>query len=257
LAEPLSPDHYGWFTPGDLRNVIRAIHRVHDWQQIILVGGQSLTVWVLYFQIELPAFEGPYLTADADFLGSKVEAEVIARYLQGTVKAPAPDDHTPNTAIIEFTGERGEKLLIDMLIGVLGVSMHDARKLAVPVQLRGYEPVQVLHPLLVLESRCHNLERLRHKRDSNGITQARVACQVVTRYLADCLATASRHREALNAAKRIATLAKSSAGVFVWKQWSIDVLAVIDPAAMPGQFPRSWEFEMAKVNRKREVAIRP
>jgi hypothetical protein len=185
LAEPLSPDDYGWFTPVDLQNVIRAIHRVRDWQQIILVGGQSLTAWVQYFKIELPAFEGPYLTADADFLGSKVEAEVIARYLHGTTKAPAPDDPTPNTAIIEFTGERGEKLLIDMLIGVLGVPTPEARKLAVPVELAGCEPIQVLHPLLVLESRCHNLERLSHKRDGNGITQARVACQVVTRYLAE------------------------------------------------------------------------
>ena len=208
------------------------------------------------FKIELPAFEGPYLTADADFLGSKVEAEVIARYLHGTTKAPAPDDPTPNTAIVEFTGERGEKLLIDMLIGVLGVPTPEARKLAVPVELAGCEPIQVLHPLLVLESRCHNLECLSHNREGNGITQARVACQVVTRYLADSLAKPARRREALDAAGRIANLAKSSAGVFVWTQWNIDVLATIDPAAMPGEFPRSWKFEIERVNHKREVALR-
>jgi hypothetical protein len=142
LAEPVSPDDYGWFTPVDLQNVIQAIHRVRDWHQIILVDGQSLTAWVQYFKIELPAFEGPYLTADADFRGSKVEAEVIARYLHGTTKAPAPDDHTPNTAIIEFTGERGEKLLIDMLMGVLGVPTPQARKLAVPIELAGCEAVR-------------------------------------------------------------------------------------------------------------------
>jgi hypothetical protein len=48
---------------------------------------------------------------------------------------------------------------------------------------------------------------------------ARVACAVVENYLADCLNSPARHREALNATKRIADLAQMSAGVFVWKHW--------------------------------------
>jgi hypothetical protein len=32
-----------------------------------------------YYKIKLSAFEGPYLTVDADFLGTKTEAEVIAK----------------------------------------------------------------------------------------------------------------------------------------------------------------------------------
>ncbi len=229
---------------------------MHDWTRVILVGGQSLTTWVKYYKITLPAFEGPYLTADADFLGTKVEAEVIADYLKGTVRVAALDDHTINTATIVFKGETGEKLNIDILAGLIGVERKDVEKLAVPIQIDDYEPVMVLHPLLVLESRCANLERLSYKRNSNGITQAQVACTVVAQYIDDCLSIPERRREALNAARRIATLAQSSAGVFVWKEWGIDVMDTIDPAKMPGEFMRAWQHEIAEVTRKREMAAR-
>lgn len=220
------------------------------------MGGQSLTAWVYYYKIQLPAFEGPYLTIDADFLGTKAEAEVIARELGSEARIPDLDDHTPNAAVIDFPGVSGKKLHIDILSGVLGLSSEDVRRLAVYVAIEDNPPIPVLHPLLVLESRCINLEKLAEKRRGNGITQARVACKVVEHYLAECLSTAARHREALDATRRIATLAKSRAGVFVWTQWGIDVMATVDASRMPGSFNRSWQYEVAKVNRKREIATR-
>ena len=83
----------------------------------MLVGGQSLTAWVEYYKIKLPAFEGPYLTIDADFLGTKTEAEVIARALESKAQIPSIDDHTPNAASIDFIGASGRKLHIDILSG--------------------------------------------------------------------------------------------------------------------------------------------
>lgn len=88
---------------------------------VVLVGGQSLTAWAEYYKIKLPAFEGPYLTIDADFPGTKTEAEVIARELGSNAQIPSIDDHAPNTATIDFTGASGKKLHIDILSGVLGL----------------------------------------------------------------------------------------------------------------------------------------
>jgi hypothetical protein len=104
------------------------------------VGGQSLTAWVQYYKIELPSFEGPYLTADADFLGTRREAEVIARFLNGKFEAPEMGDPTPNAAIVVFTGERGEKLNIDILTGVLGVPDKLVKKLAISLKIDDCEP---------------------------------------------------------------------------------------------------------------------
>jgi len=224
---------------------------------VVLVGGQSLTAWVEYYKIPLPPFEDPYLTADADFRGTKREAEAIARFLGGKFEAPEMGDSTPNAAIVVFTGERGEKLNIDILTGVLGVPDAAVKKLAIPLAIDGCEPIQVLHPLLVLESRCANLLTLRHKRESNGITQARVACEVVARYLDECLADPKRKREALKATKRIAALAKKEAGTFVWKEWGIDVMSAVDQSKMPQPFGRSWAYDKKEVARKREIATRP
>lgn len=88
MAESLSPGDYDWFTPADLKKVIDAIHALPDWERVVLVGGQSLTAWVAKYRIALPAFEGPYLTIDADFLGTQAEAEVIARELGSKAQIP-------------------------------------------------------------------------------------------------------------------------------------------------------------------------
>jgi hypothetical protein len=255
LAKAVVHEDYGWFTPDDLDRVVGAIHKLHDWKRIVLVGGQSLTAWVQNYKIPLPPIEGPYLTADADFLASRSDAELIARYLRGSFKIPDADDSTVNTATVDFTGSRGELIHIDLLWAVLGLDDNDINRLAVPISVGKWQ-ITVLHPLLVLESRCVNLEKLSEKRHANGITQARVACLVVQKYLEECLADPARRREALDAAKRIAALAQSGAGVFVYHQWQIDVLGVIDPSKMPGQFARSWHFEVEKTQRKREIAAR-
>ena len=64
MAEFVSHSDYDWFTPADLTRVIDAIHALPDWRSVVLVGGQSLTAWVEYYKIQLPAFEGPYLTTN-------------------------------------------------------------------------------------------------------------------------------------------------------------------------------------------------
>lgn len=58
------------------------------------------------------------------------------------------------------------------------------------------------------------------------------------------------------AAKRVAVLSQSSAGVFVYTRWGIDVLVALDPAKMPGQFAQSWAYEVARTERKRSIAAR-
>ena len=135
MAESVRFNDYDWFTPADLSRVIDAIHALPDWKSVVLVGGQSLTAWVEYYKIKLPAFDGPYLTIDADFLGTKVEAEVIAKELGSKAQIPGIDDHTPNAATIDFTGTSGKKLHIDILTGVLGLKSDDVRKLAVNLQI--------------------------------------------------------------------------------------------------------------------------
>jgi hypothetical protein len=45
-----------------------------------------------------------------DFLGTKTEAEVIAKELGSNAQIPSIDDHTPNAATIDFTGASGKRI---------------------------------------------------------------------------------------------------------------------------------------------------
>lgn len=172
MARAVAVDSYGWFTPADLTKVIEAFHNSGNAQKVVLVGGQALVAWVIFYGIQLPSFDEPYLTQDADFIGSGTQARQIAKKLHGKTTIPAPDDHTPNTAIVEFSGEEGKVLLIDFLDRLIGIETADAKKLAVPVVIGNGLPIAVLHPLLVLKNRCENLLHLQAKRDANGITHA-------------------------------------------------------------------------------------
>ena len=65
-----------------------------------------------------------------------------------------------------------------------------------------------------------------------------------------------RHREALNATKRIADLTQMSADVFVWKQWQVDVMAIVDEANISGESVGHGRMSWLETARKGEIAGR-
>jgi len=73
---------YDWFQPSDLPALFQALQKAS--RPAILVGGQSLTFWVDYFNIPVPKGKTPYLTQDADVLATKHDARIFATELHGT-----------------------------------------------------------------------------------------------------------------------------------------------------------------------------
>jgi hypothetical protein len=86
------------------------------------VGGQSFTAWVEYYKIKLPVFEGPYLTIDADFLGTKTEAGIIARELGSKAQISTIDDYTECCGD-RFYGCERKETTHRYLTGVLGLKV--------------------------------------------------------------------------------------------------------------------------------------
>ena len=70
---------YDWFQPSDLPKFFHALQKAT--RPAILVGGQSLTFWVDYFEIPVPKTDTPYLTQDADVLATKHDARIAAQRL--------------------------------------------------------------------------------------------------------------------------------------------------------------------------------
>lgn len=245
---------YGWFSPPDLDILFAALTRLGEPGSIVLVGGQSLSFWVDWYDIPIPQTDTPYLTQDADFLASRKDAEELAKHLGGDLRLATIDDLTPNTATVVFDGVKGERLLIDFLGLVVGLTSAEIRTHAVPVARDG-QRLFILHPLLCLQSRISNLRQLPAKRNRNGIEQARVAVEVARRYVSERLGNGET-RAALKAANKIATMAQSKDGLYVWERWGIDVLQAI----VAGEFPDTrfqqieWPKQVAKTDTKRKKA---
>ncbi len=217
---------FDWFRPEDLPLFFAALRQSP--KEAILVGGQSLTFWVDFFHIPIPETETPALTQDADVFASRHDAAIVAKALNGHIEVPPPDDHTPNTAIVTYVTPDGRKLSVDFMGVLIGLNAEDIRKTAAVLEHKEYGIVRVLHPALVLKSRIANLHRLKSKRDSNGIEQAKLAVQVLKAffewYVRGGFADGNEERYLLDRVKWLKEVALSDDGLFVYKNWGIDVM---------------------------------
>lgn len=220
-------ESYDWFKPEDLPDFFHALRKSPN--PLVLVGGQSLTFWVQFYGIPVPETKEPYLTQDADILGTQKDAEIIAKELKGCVRIPEPDDHTPNTATIVYLTADGRKLLVDVMGVLIGLNNEEINATAVTLDHDKYGLINIIHPFLLLQSRICNLKILRQKRTGNGITQARLAVQVYRKYIENYAATQldsneTREEYLMDRMRAIAKLARSDAGLFVFKGWAIDLM---------------------------------
>lgn len=224
-------DDFGWFSPFDFDIVLAAIAKHPKHQEIVLVGGQSLVGWALHYKLDIPKTEYPALTQDVDFIGGAKDAEFLAKELGADVRFATIDDNTPNTAVLSWVSpSTGQNLTLDFLSVLIGLNTDEIKKLAVLMQFSEQRPVWILHPLLCLKSRFENLLRLKRKRNKNGVTQARIAVEVARMFVLEVLGSGNQDEErtAIKAVHRIADIARSEAGVFVFNEYGIDVMDAVD-----------------------------
>lgn len=217
---------FDWFQPSDLPAFFKALQKSPH--PAVLVGGQSLTFWVDFFNIPVPEVDTPYLTQDIDVLATKHDALIVAKELHGTCKIADLDDATPNTAIVIYDTPDGRKLLVDFMGTLIGLSNEEIRKTAVELDHPEYGLIRILHPTLVLKSRIVNLHRLAQKRHANGVEQARLAVPVVRAfleyYVRNGLAGANPDKYLIDRIVWLHDQALSDAGKFVYAEWGIDVM---------------------------------
>ncbi|MEY4761342.1 MAG: hypothetical protein RLZZ200_1198 [Pseudomonadota bacterium] len=173
----------------------------------LLVGGQSLAFWALYYEVRPPGVLSESITMDVDFVGTAKVAELLLQGLGEPWKlhAASLDDLSGQTAkVYEVLPGRGLKQ-IDFLSGIVGLDIPAVTRRAVEVEVDPDVWVRVLHPLDVLESRLQNLRQLPAKQNEIGIAQTRLAVDVVRAFLEDRLADGDKKR-VFQAIKRIRKL---------------------------------------------------
>lgn len=222
----------------------------------LLVGGQALATWAVYYDVQPVGELSRTVTMDADFIGTSKAAQLLQRSLgpPWKLRKGTLDDFGGQVAKVYSTvAEEGIKQ-IDFLSGIIGLDTAEVRKRASHLELADGTTIQLLHPLDVLESRLRNLDSLPSKQNAIGVAQARLAVSVVRAFIEHFMDEAGDPRTVRQAVKRVEKLALDTRLSTVAFTYEIDVLAAI-PAERLG-YPRfheqQWPRVLEKLSRKRE-----
>lgn len=232
-----------------------------DPNRLVLVGGQALETWGVFFDVLAPTGDRHPLTEDADWLGDAADATWLCGLLgrdSTELQIAKIDDQGPSSAIAFLRTQDGRVLMMDFLHSVIGLQEKEIRELAIPVKVDGGE-MHVLHPLLCLASRLANLELLPSKRQGNGPMQAQWAIDIVRAYLALAYTKSLEEgspRQVIRAAHRVAEMAEYKSGRYCYLTYGLDPLSAVTPElvkAVNGRFATDdWPATVARINSKRE-----
>jgi hypothetical protein len=144
------------YSVSDLHEIFERLS-VAGWQAI-LVGGQAVNLWCSRYASSIPqlAYYQPLVSRDLDFHGGIVEAKLAIKLLNAEGTLNSGNDPSPNAAVIQVTMSNGEKLLIDILTSIYGVSTSELIRSAVKwtfTESAHQVDLRVIHPILLTESK--------------------------------------------------------------------------------------------------------
>lgn len=218
----------------------------------VLVGGQAVAFWVKQFGLRTRL---PALTVDIDFLATRAEAKRVAARLtvRHVLKTATLDDNTSNSAVLLVTLEHlPQPVLIDYMAGIIGVDSKAVEKSAVEVRFDG-QPLRIIHPLHLLQSKIGNLYHLRSKRTEAGIEQARLAIEIAASFLEQARLA---KRERLKAIESIGKYAATAPARFAAENFGLECLNAIPAAllrkgALPEEFlKKRWPQILAGTGKR-------
>lgn len=165
----------------------------------VVVGGQSLTLWAERYFNRTPELiqYAPFVSKDIDYLGFRDAAIELAKRL-GAKSPTFPDlvnDQGTHSTAIVHAEINGHRILIDFIGGLIGVAQHVLKdgvvQLAVPYLFDDqtqFITVQILHPILVLQSRAVNwFHPARNRHDDITWRQLHTAAIVVREHILERL----------------------------------------------------------------------
>lgn len=242
------------FTPEDFRFVTSKL--ADDPARLVLVGGQAIEVWGKYFNVVSPQGDHAPLTEDVDWLGGKRDAQWLCDKLggPGDIELRFAGDFDVGPSSAQAYLKRGQRILmIDFLKSIVGPTSEAVRGLAVPVELVGGAVIQVMHPLLCLESRFGNLHILDSKRRGNGPIQARWSMDITKEFLRSLVAE-NGVAQTVKAIAEIESLAHSKAGRYCYIHFGLDAMECIPAevvSAIGGKFETvDWPNRMRRIDEK-------
>ena len=219
-------------------------------ENTILVGGQAVSFWAAYYRIESDL---PILTNDIDYLGTATDARRASAALpfRHKLRMATLSDAIPNTAVISVDLDGyDEPVLIDYLAQIVGLETRQIQRSAVLVDVEGAS-LQVIHPVLLLQSKISNLYHLKQKRTQEGKEQARLAIVIVSSFLREAIASNAAVRDVLKTIEVIGRFSATAAAVEARVQWGLDCLSAIPAKIFEDRFlpPEFYEKRWPQIRK--------
>jgi hypothetical protein len=165
-------------------------------RELVLVGGQAVNFWAFVYESRVPALahEAPFASKDIDFCGDQRSVCICAERLGGTPRVATFDDATPNSGTVVFVDGSGVSRTIDVVSAPFGLDGAEVHATALPVEILDDAGTStggrfyVMHPVLCMESRVHNVVGLPGNYDTEqGRKQLGASILCAREYMRDLL----------------------------------------------------------------------
>lgn len=218
---------------------------------LIIVGGQSLTLWARQYLIdEMTGEDVAFVTSDdLDFIGNADSIDYCSKVLGYPFRKATMDDVPVNIAIACIDWVDGKEVVVDILDmgGVGGVSKKEIFKYLAVVEVDGVN-VAVIDPISCLQSRIFNVYAPWQEWPHRESVRVKIAIRASNHYLRD-LIVHEGYRVASPHIRRIKALALTKLGKRIFVENGIDVLEAIpyDPDIFPAAY---MAVEFPNMNRQ-------
>lgn len=220
----------------------------------ILVGGQAIAFWSQYYNIEQNI---PAITKDIDFYGGSecIElAESALKKLNPKSFYPGLDDSTSNSGkvVCDLDYQSKEKVGIDFLYNLTGLSDDEIEDTACEIDFFN-KKINVLHPLLCMQSKIINLAVHIGKRNEEGVEQARLSVEIVKAYLSSLLIDSPERIHKI--CEKIFKFSMRESSLYSNYQFKVDSLKSIPIECLPESEFRDKRYPQAEsqINEKRKA----
>jgi hypothetical protein len=232
--------------------------------RLLVVGGQALNFWADRYSSRVPELRAraPFTSKDVDFFGTAADVRSIAKALGGNARVAGFDDHAPQIGTVTFSDEQGIHT-IDIMASLTGLDFDDVVESAVdvayPVANGKKIALRIMHPVLVLESRAHNVVASPKYRTTHGIGQLEASVYCAREYLREMIA--SKPHAVLEWNERLYQFrTKNRVAHYVSQHYGIDVFdsVVTGPELNPIFISKRYPQMLERVNalRTNEAARR-
>lgn len=207
---------------------------------LVIVGGQSLTLWARQYLIdEMTGEDVGFVTSDdLDFIGNPESVDYCQRVMGVRFRRARMEDNTINIAAAYIDWVDGQEVIVDILEmdSVGGAPKKEIFKYLSVLDIEGVQ-VAVIDPITCLKSRLFNLFAYWQDRPHRESVRVKIALRASNHYLRDLLVHEG-YRAISEHIRRIKALALTQLGKRVYVEYGIDILDAIpyDPLIFPASY---------------------